>query len=567
MADVNILLVEDESIEALDIKHTLESFGYNVPYIASRGEEAVEKALEIMPDLVLIDIVLKGDFNGIKVASEIKKLNIPFIYLTAHSEEATVQEAKLTEPYGFIIKPYAPLELKYTIDIALEASLDPLVTIGPDGKITDVNQATEKVTGYSREKIIGTDFSNYFTEPDQARKGYQQVFTKGFVRDYPLKIQHKDKSITPVLYNASVYKDETGDIAGVFAAARDITERQKADETIHEIMENFRAIADNASEGILIAIGEGIHVYANQIAAEITGYSVEELLQTSIIDLAHPDEIKELMERYKTRIAGEALSPTHETLIVTKDEKVIPVELTGAITVWKGQTADMVIIRDITERKQVEKEQKRLNRNLKAISNCNQTLLRAIDETTLLKEICRIICDEAGYRLAWVGYAEHDKAKTIRPVAWAGFDSGYIANTKLSWSKDTARGQGPAGIVIRSGEIIYVQDFATDPLMTPWRESAIQHGYRSGIALPLKDEKRKVFGVLLIYSSKPNAITTDEILLMEELPVNLAFGITSLRERAERLVWILWLPLVRMARSPMLTRPRRRLQATPERKL
>jgi CheY-like chemotaxis protein len=119
MADVNILLVEDESIEALDIKHTLESFGYKVPYIASRGEEAVEKVLDIMPDLVLIDIVLKGDYNGIKVASEIKKLNIPFIYLTAHSEEATVHEAKLTEPYGFIIKPYDPLELKYIIDITL----------------------------------------------------------------------------------------------------------------------------------------------------------------------------------------------------------------------------------------------------------------------------------------------------------------------------------------------------------------------------------------------------------------------------------------------------------------
>ena len=567
MADVNILLVEDESIEALDIKHTLESFGYEVPYIASRGEEAVEKALAIMPDLVLIDIVLKGDFNGIKVASEIKKLNIPFIYLTAHSEEATVHEAKLTEPYGFIIKPYDPLELKYTIDIALykksvekvrdsaeklrrktenelklaslynrsliEASLDPLVTIGPDGKITDVNQATEKVTGYSREKIIGTDFSNYFTEPEKARKGYQKVFKKGFVRDYPLEIQHKDKSITPVLYNASVYKNESEEVVGVFAAARDITERQKADEKIHEIMENFRAIADNASEGILIAAGEGLHVYANQMAANITGYSIKELLKTSIVDLAHPDEIKGLIERYKTRLAGETLSTTHETFIVRKDEKVIPIELTGAITVWEGQPADMVIIRDITERKNAEKEQQRLHRNLKAISNCNQTLLRAMDENTLLKEICRIICDEAGYRLAWVGYAEYKKGKPIRPVAWAGFDSGYIANTKLSWSDETERGRGPAGIVIRSGEIIYVQDFTTDPLMTPWRDSALQHGYRSGIALPLKDENRNVFGVLMIYSATPNAITTDEIWLMEELAGNLAFGITSLRERAE----------------------------------
>ena len=112
----------------------------------------------------------------------------------------------------------------------IEASLDPLVTIGPDGKITDVNGATELVTGYSRNELIGTDFSDYFTEPEKARTGYQQVFIHGEVRDYPLEIRHKDGHITPVLYNASVYKDEAGKVIGIFAAARDITERKKAEE-------------------------------------------------------------------------------------------------------------------------------------------------------------------------------------------------------------------------------------------------------------------------------------------------------------------------------------------------
>ena len=89
----------------------------------------------------------------------------------------------------------------------IEASLDPLVTISPEGKITDVNEATVKVTGVPREKLIGTDFSDYFTEPEKAREGYQQVFAKGFVTDYPLTIRHKDGKLTDVLYNASVYKD------------------------------------------------------------------------------------------------------------------------------------------------------------------------------------------------------------------------------------------------------------------------------------------------------------------------------------------------------------------------
>ena len=106
------------------------------------------------------------------------------------------------------------------------------MTIGPDGKITDVNNSTEAVTGYSREQIIGTDFSDYFTEPEMAKEGYQKVFREGFVRDYELKIKHKNGHITPVLYNASVYHDDNGEVIGVFAAARDITERKKAEEML-----------------------------------------------------------------------------------------------------------------------------------------------------------------------------------------------------------------------------------------------------------------------------------------------------------------------------------------------
>ncbi len=111
----------------------------------------------------------------------------------------------------------------------IEASLDPLVTISPEGKITDVNEATVKVTGVPREKLIGTDFSNYFTEPIKAREGYERVFKEGSVRDYPLSIKHSTGQITDVLYNASVYKDDKGNVLGVFAAARDIAERKKVE--------------------------------------------------------------------------------------------------------------------------------------------------------------------------------------------------------------------------------------------------------------------------------------------------------------------------------------------------
>jgi PAS domain S-box-containing protein len=115
----------------------------------------------------------------------------------------------------------------------IEASLDPLVTIGPDGKITDVNIATERITGFSRQELIGKEFPEYFTEPQKAREGYKEVFRKGLVFDYPLEIKHKDGHSTPVLYNASVYKNDAGDEVGVFAAARDTTERKRAEKSQH----------------------------------------------------------------------------------------------------------------------------------------------------------------------------------------------------------------------------------------------------------------------------------------------------------------------------------------------
>jgi PAS domain S-box-containing protein len=111
----------------------------------------------------------------------------------------------------------------------IEASLDPLVTISAEGKIMDVNEATVKVTGVAREKLIGTNFSSYFTEPDRAEEGYKLVLTRGFVTDYPLTIRNRDGILTDVLYNASVYRDTAGQVLGVFAAARDITVQKKAE--------------------------------------------------------------------------------------------------------------------------------------------------------------------------------------------------------------------------------------------------------------------------------------------------------------------------------------------------
>lgn len=190
-------------------------------------------------------------------------------------------------------------------------------------------------------------------------------------------------------------------------------------------------------------------------------------------------------------------------------------------------------VHDITRSKQDEARLRRLNRELRAISECNQVLVRADDERSLIDAICRIVCDDAGYRMVWVGYAENDVTRPLHPVAWAGADAGYLAHSGFTLA-DMGWGHDPGEAAIRTGEIDVIDDFASDPRAASWREAALQRGYRSSIALPLKDEGARPFGVLCIYSADPHAFTKDEQRLLGELADDLAFGIVSLRTRAER---------------------------------
>jgi PAS domain S-box-containing protein len=186
-----------------------------------------------------------------------------------------------------------------------------------------------------------------------------------------------------------------------------------------------------------------------------------------------------------------------------------------------------------TVRRRTEAELHESNRNVRALSNCNQVLLRATDEQGLLDEICRIVCEEAGYRMAFVAYAEHDDAKTVRPVAWTGAEREHLTSFGLYWA-DTEGGRSPTGTAIRTGETCCIQDCATDPRVAPWRESLLQRGFRSAIALPLKGEHGDTFGSLTICSAQPNAFTAAETALLEELAADLAFGIVTLRSHAAR---------------------------------
>jgi signal transduction histidine kinase/GAF domain-containing protein len=181
--------------------------------------------------------------------------------------------------------------------------------------------------------------------------------------------------------------------------------------------------------------------------------------------------------------------------------------------------------RNITERRRAE-------RALQALSDCNEALVKATDEKSLLKRICDLVVTAGGFRMAWVGYAEHDDRKTVRVVAESGFEAGYLETVNVTWA-DEERGRGPTGTAIRTGEVAICHDMTSDPRFIPWRDNAIRRGYRSALALPLKNGEGAL-GAISIYAEDAGAFDAAEQHLLEDLSNNLSYGIVALRARAER---------------------------------
>ena len=176
----------------------------------------------------------------------------------------------------------------------IEASLDPLVTISPQGKITDVNQATEGATGIDRARLVGTDFSDYFTEPDKAREGYRQVFSQGLVVDYPLTLRHASGRLLEVLYNATIYRNEAGEVQGVFAAARDITKQKQAEEAIRAASAYARSLIEASLDPLVTISPEGKITDVNQATEGATGIDRARLVGTDFSDyFTEPDKARE----------------------------------------------------------------------------------------------------------------------------------------------------------------------------------------------------------------------------------------------------------------------------------
>jgi PAS domain S-box-containing protein len=401
----------------------------------------------------------------------------------------------------------------------------------PDGSLDFLNRRLLEFSGVSLEEVLGWGWQAAVHPDDLARfvDEWRAAVACGKAMESEARIRRADGQFRWLLIRNVPLHDEGERIVKWYGTGTDIDDRKRAEETLREQADLLNLTHDT----VFVADLEGVIRYWNRGAAERYGWTAEQVVGTVVHEL-----LKTVFPKPRGEIiAGVTRTGRWEGELLHTRKDGTQVVVASRWSLQSDERGTPVAIletnNDITERKRAEEALYRLNRELLAIRNCNQALLRATDEQSLLQEICRIICEEAGYGIAWVAYAEHDQAKSMRPVAWAGREEGYLATAGITWA-DTERGRGPTGTAIRSGKTCCIQDFTTDPRLTPWRESALRRDVRSGIALPLMDEHANAFGSLTIYSEQPNAFTSEEIRLLEELAADLAFGVVTLRSRAAR---------------------------------
>jgi PAS domain S-box-containing protein len=381
MEKKKIFVVEDESIVSLEIQSRLKTLGYAVSGAAASGDEAIRKVIELRPDLILMDIRIKGEMDGIETAAEIKKLyDIPIIFLTAYADPTTIQRAKITDPYGYIIKPFEERELHISIEIALykdhtqklirekdkwltailRSVGDAVIATNTLGKIKFINKVAERLTGYTKEEAIDKELSSIFKIRSEATKEYaknavQKVMQTGEVVGLAnhSELVSKNGIVYPIADSGSPVKDENGNITGVVFVFQDLSYYKKTEELI-----NIQTTALNSAyNGIVITDFAGEIIYVNDSMYRITGYTRDELMHKNVSIFKsnlHPDEF--FADMWKTISSGK----TWKGEIQNRRKNGEPYHEDMSITPLKNEYNEIVnfisVKEDISDRKKNEIE-------------------------------------------------------------------------------------------------------------------------------------------------------------------------------------------------------------------
>ncbi|MFA7292746.1 MAG: transporter substrate-binding domain-containing protein [Rhodocyclaceae bacterium] len=299
----------------------------------------------------------------------------------------------------------------------------------------------------------------------------------------------------------------------------------------------LRTLMKSIPDLIWLKDADGIYLACNLMFSRLYGAPEEAIVGKTDYDFVS----REMADffRENDRLAMQAGAPrSNEEWLTFADtgEKRLFETVKTPIVDTDGQLIGVLgVARDITRRGAAELSERRAHRTLRLVSNCNDALARAEDESELLNSVCRLVVQSGGYVMAWVGFAEDNAEKSVRPVGEWGYEKGYLNGIRVSWDANSEFGRGPTGEAIRTAAVQLNQDCLTNPAMAPWRAAAVKRGYQSSIALPLLNAHGKAYGALMIYAPEPDAFNAEEVALLKELASNLSFGIENIRDRERRI--------------------------------
>jgi PAS domain S-box-containing protein len=405
----NILIVEDERIIARDIQHSLENLGYAVPAIVSSGKKAIEKATEIRPHLILMDIRLKGEMDGVEAAERIRAaFDIPVIYLTAYADDETLQRARITEPFGYILKPFEEREVHSVIQMALykheaerklkeqearfraliENSSDIILLLDGNGVIQYASLSVERVLGYRPEEMTGKSIFEFLHSddgPEAVKVFVQRLQDWVILQSGEGRYRRKDGSWR-ILETISHNRLADPAIAGIVVNARDVTERKQAERALQESEEKYRDLVENISDVIYTVDKNQVLTYVSPAIEPLIGYRPSELLGRPFSELVYQKDLPRLGKSFQSILSGHTAA--NEYRIVTRSGKARwmrassrPIFMEGRVIGGQG------VLTDITERKQAEKEIRQRTAQLEALRQVELELTAQLDLDTLLYSI------------------------------------------------------------------------------------------------------------------------------------------------------------------------------------